>query len=492
MMGSAMVEYTNLPALGVGLTYVPGIEPLLEADDGLIDVLEIEPQTLWFGRGAQGFRVDEGALERIHGYTCAKLLHGVGFPVGGIHLPDPAQIPVLRQMIETLGVPWISEHLGFNRACGPDGEFNTGFLLPPRLSHAGVLAAVRSIRAMAEDLPIPLAVETSVSYLRPRSDEMLDGRFVANVAETADCGILLDLHNIWTNQVNGRQSINDFVASIPVDRVWEVHVAGGTEHGEFWLDAHAGPIPPALVELAENVIPKLPNLRAIIYEISPSYLPVVGLDVVRDQLRIIRALWQWRAAHRSIGTSPVRHGKAVVDRAENHNDKSGPTPAIWEDTLAAAVVGRKVDGALGIELASDPGIAVIRELVGEFRASMIIGTLKLTSRLLMLSLGTARFKSLLIEYWHQAPPQLFGSAEADGFAAFLRTKSLPVAHLEPVLAFEQAVMATLIDQQCRNVKFDHNPMEILGNLGRGRLPGVLVQSEFELEITPQATAPASA
>ena len=66
--------------------------------------------------------------------------------------------------------------------------------------------AVAAIRRLRADLGVPLAFETGVNYLASRPDEMEDGEFVAAVAERADCGILLDLHNIYTNAVNGRQS----------------------------------------------------------------------------------------------------------------------------------------------------------------------------------------------------------------------------------------------------------------------------------------------
>jgi hypothetical protein len=199
-------------------------------------------------------------------------------------------------------------------------------------------------------------------------------------------------------------------------------------------------------------------------------------------------LWQDRQtpglATTELSQSSGNFVGSIPEIARRHD--GGPSPTEWEDTLAAAVIGRTAKSPLGAELASDPGVAVVRDLVGEFRASMIVGSLKLTSRLLMLTLGTDRFKSLLAEYWSQSTPRLFGSAEAAGFAVFLRTQSLSVAHLEQVLEFESAVIATLIDQQTRIVKFDFNPMQILGALGEGRLPNALIGSDFEVEITPQA------
>src|SRR5262249_35407372 len=121
-----------------------------------------------------------------------------------------------------------------------------------------------------------------------------DGVFVGAVVESADCGILLDLHNAFANAVNGRQSVEDFLFQLPLDRVWEIHIAGGFVLEGFWLDAHSGAIPDPLLEIAKRVIPTLPNLKAIIFEIFPSFVPVVGSDLIRTQIEKLHELWSLR------------------------------------------------------------------------------------------------------------------------------------------------------------------------------------------------------
>ena len=147
---------------------------------------------------------------------------------------------LFAESVRRLGAQLASEHLSFNRAAGDDGPFGSAFFLPPRQTESGVEAAVAAIAALRAELDVPFSFETPVSYLQPRADEIADGAFVAAVAEAADCGILLDLHNIWTNERNGRQSAREFLAQLPLDRVSEVHLAGGLERSGFWLDAHSG------------------------------------------------------------------------------------------------------------------------------------------------------------------------------------------------------------------------------------------------------------
>src|SRR6185436_18731961 len=127
-------------------------------------------------------------------------------------------------------------HLNFNKACCNGREFVTNYMLPPLQTSAGVQAAVQTIKSMQSSVPVPIAVETGVNYLRTIPGQINDGRFMREVVEKADCGILLDLHNILTNQINGRQSMEDFLGEIPLERVVELHVAGGKMRGNFYID----------------------------------------------------------------------------------------------------------------------------------------------------------------------------------------------------------------------------------------------------------------
>lgn len=474
--------------LGVGLTYAAGILPILERAPHLVDVLEVEPQTIWYEstRRAGGYRVDDTVLAQLASFGCAKIVHGVGFPVGGTRPPDLDQFPPMLDVVTALDAVWASEHLSFNKVGGRRGEYRTGFLLPPRQTQAGVRAAVQSVRFMAERLPVPFAVETGVNYLRPRPDEMADGAFVRAVVEGADCGILLDLHNIWTNEVNGRQAADAFLADIPLERVWEVHLAGGMEYGHYWLDAHCDAIPEPVLALARRIVPRLPNLKALIFELYPAFLPEVGLDLVRAQLETLHGLWQLRdggAARSGARPDPVRRP------ACGEPDRQEPDPGEWERTLAALVTGQAAEGSFAEDLQADPALDIYRDLLGEFRASMVVSALKLTSRLLLLTLGRDGFKGLLEEYWNRRPPELFASTEAAHFAGYLATLDLDVPHLDDVLAFERAVLAALVDGENQVVPFGHDPLMVLNALARQELPAAANPGDFEVEVTPDIAAP---
>jgi len=483
----------QVPALGVGVTYFGGLEPVLDRCGDRIDVIEVEPQTLWFLEADGGYRPDREALDHLASHPAAKLMHGIGFPVGGTRPPDPRQVPPLLAMADALAPPWMSEHLSFNRAGAEGGDFNTGFLLPPRQTPAGVAAAAASIRAMASELPMSLAVETGVNYLRPRGDEMDDGAFVAAVVEAADCGILLDLHNLWANERNGRQSVEDFLAQIPLDRVWEIHLAGGEEQDGYWLDAHSGPVQKPLDELAARVIPRLPNLGAILFEIFPAYVKADGLGMLERQIEDLHRLWDLRGragGRRRAEPSPPTSAAPDAIRSAPRELPAGPAPRAWEDALGALAVGRPPSDPLQRELAADPGIPVMQNLIGDFRAGMVMRTLKLTCRLLMATLGAEALRELLRGFWETAPPELFAAAESEGFRRHLEAEELDVPYLASVLAFESAANATLLDGRGREVTFPFDPLPVLRALAEGRLPdpALVREGHYVVDLTPDADA----
>jgi uncharacterized protein (UPF0276 family) len=467
-------------AEGVGIVYAPGLEPLLEAAPDVVPVLELEPQTLWreLPRSDRPYRADAGTLARLRELPQTKLVHGVGFPVGGSRAPDERALPPLVETIEALGAPWASEHLGFNEAHGPDGSFNAGFLLPPRQTPAGARAAAATIRAVAGRLPVPFFVETGVNYLRPRADEMPDGAFVAEVARQAGCGILLDLHNIYVNERNGRQPAREFVAQLPLDRIWEVHVAGGFEHDGYLLDAHSGELPEELVELAVELVPTLPRLKVITFELMPDQVGRMGLERIRDQLVRLNEIWATRGTRRGAGSPPADRAPTPGAPAD-----SGPSPGEWEDALAALATGCDADTPLARELLADPGLGILRALVSEARAGMAVAALPLTSRLVALSLGRDAYRDLLEQFWRRVPPRLFASSEAMALAEFLAAARPDVPYLDDVLALETATLAAQLEEHGAVARLRHAAAALLEALADDRLPESVPRDDHELAVT---------
>ncbi len=485
------MSFKNLPELGVGITYSSAIEPLLNQYPTLLEVLEIEPQTSWvetsFGSGVS--TISDVVLDHIASLPGRKLVHSVGMPVGTSKRPDPHQLQLLDRTIRALDAPWMSEHLSFNNG----HDFFTGFFLPPRQSADGIAAAVRNVQIVQETLSVPVAIETGVNYFQVRADELPDGAFVGRIAEAADCGILLDLHNLWTNQLNGRQSVEEFLQQIPLERVLEIHLAGGLELDGFYLDAHSGAIPNQLLQLTQEVIGSMPNVKAIIFEMFPSFVPVVGLELVKTQIDLVKALWQARPQNT---TSQVKSPIQIHPSTKQQITKSINYPSLveWEQAIGRLVTGQSIDeqNTFKAPLEVEPGITLVRGLIKEFRGSMVVGILKLSSRFLMLALGTEIFRAYLEDFWSKTPPSPMASTEAANFGAYLQAVNLAIPNFNQILEFELAVVATLLDDQTRIITFERNPLPLIQALAQGQLPTIdLEVGIYEIEVTPDGPVSAN-
>jgi uncharacterized protein (UPF0276 family) len=408
-------------------------------------------------------------MRSLRALPIPKIAHGVGSPVGSPRRPPAPGVARFVRDVTALDAAWASEHLSFNRASGAD-EFNAGFLLPPRQTKAAVWEIASTVREFAAKLPVPFAIETGVNYLRPRADEMSDGAFMAAIAEAADCHILLDVHNLWCNQLNGRQCVDDFIAELPLDRVIEMHVAGGELRNGYWLDAHCGAVPDPVLEIAAKWLPDLRELRAIIFEIMPDYVPMFGIDNVRREIEKLRRLWDHRTRSRAV-ESKNAHSDAID----------------WENALAALAAGRPTDrphadNAMMQELASDPGIAVLRDLINAARAGADVEQLKLSTRLLRLTHGLDALQMQLDAHWALRPPEMFGANEATSFGEFLDTADIDIAHFREVLGLERALLRIHAGGEAQFVRFTCDPTPLLTALAEGRLPGDLPYEDHYLRI----------
>ncbi|QGG95429.1 DUF692 domain-containing protein [Actinomarinicola tropica] len=462
---------TVLPERGVGVIHAPGLEPLLEAGGDLIDVVEIEPQTFWFG-GATVGDLAAPARRMIEAAGLDErpaLVHGVGAPIGGTIPPTDADVANLAAVTDLLDSAWVSEHLSFNHVHLDGSVAATGLMLPPVQTDESALLAATSIASVRGGLGRPFAFETGVNYLAPRPDEVPDGVWWRTIAEAADCGILLDLHNVWCNARNGRQALDELFDDLPLDRVWEIHLAGGEQVDGIWLDAHSGLVDPELLAIAADVVAHLPSLRAITFEIVPEYLLArdVAAGDIRSMLEQLHLLWDARR------TAPQVIGGGEPPPVAPPGDLDGLAAA--EVRLARAVLDPDAD--------AEPGVRVMSRLVDAIRRGLTVTVLPLSIRLVRLTRGSDAVAAALTECHRRHTPELHADAEAAHVAVVLREMyGSSVAHLHSVLDYELALVDLARTGRARPVAFACDPVALLSALGRGELPDDLSIGAFELDL----------
>ncbi len=455
------------PRLGPGAVYVRSLDAAFRSNPDLIRVAEIEPQTLWTKGTAEGAlpRGSPEELRHIAALPQRTLTHGVGCPIGGL-LCDERQAPLFRLWNDELDVPWTSEHLSIFHVRGAHREQTCGFLMPPLQTEAQVELAASNIVRRREALGRPFAFETGVNYFAPRDCEMRDGEFFAAVAEAADCGILLDLANLWANERNGRARISDVLADLPLERVWEVHFAGLEFAHGHWLDAHAGGIDDELIAIAEEVIPGLPNLGAILFEVSSDRLPSFGERGLLREMEKLHRLWD--------SNHPATLTRAAARRS--FAEPAAPTPEEWERLIASHLLPADdrphCNGeSLHLKRPDDRSFALYACLAASFRTGAIADLLENTTRLLLLGMGETGLRDLMDRYVAATPPVAFPTDEALSFRRYMEAHPVAVPGLEDVLKFEAAMIEAAANNTAIRVQLSRDMDSVLADIAMGRVPG---------------------
>jgi uncharacterized protein (UPF0276 family) len=456
------------------MIFCPALRKHLQRHPDALDVLEIEPQTMWLADDPLigPYSEFDQVLDAIASLPGHKLVHSVGVPLGGTRVPDAGQMALLQNSARKLGSAWVSEHL----SVGGTPHVASGFFLPPLQTEEVVRIAARNIEDFKLGVQKPVAVETGVSYLSRKPFEMLDGAFVARVAEESDCGILLDLHNIYCNERNGRISIDDFLADLPLDRVWEVHLAGGEERDGFWLDSHSGAMPGELAQRVPEIIRALPNLGAINFEIYDTFLERLDVGVFDSIIEKLKTVWSDAGQARG-------DGRPVLQRPEV-TDETAPADAEgWEDSLTRAVW--KADTCSHPWREDCHAIEVYSGLARSFRGSMLARTLPRSIRYLLLRDGPT-LEALLNTYYDDVSPRLYAPLEAEAFTDWLKERGEADQLLFSLLDFDIAFLRIIREGKPQLVRFCGNPGPVFESLARAELPVPPEPPEFEIEILPDS------
>ena len=465
----------NPQRLGPGGIYLRSLDAVFRSNGDLIKVAEVEPQVFWTKPSSPAAPPRSSPLERRHIAALPQsiLTHGVGAPIGGTICDHETHVGELQVWNRELRSPWTSEHLSILVVPGANGPVPCGFLMPPLQTDSTVRLAAQNIRRRAAVLDLPFAFETGVNYFLPRQDEMPDGDFFAAIAAEADCGILLDLANLWSNQKNGRAKVTDVVAKLPLERVWEVHLAGLELERGFWVDAHSRGIDPDLVVLAADIIDCLPNLGAIVFELAPDRVSSFDESAYLKEMETLNLLWE-----RASGERPERPEGASLAVASTASARraSGNTPEAWERTIAGQMLpesdrpGAPLPATV-LTTDDEERFALYKHLAASFRSGALAELAGNSIRLLLLAMGREAVSELLGRYFAATPPVAFPTEEALQFQRYNDANPVPIDGFEEILKFEVALIEAAVNNTTVRTTLTKNIEAVLADLARGLPPG---------------------
>lgn len=173
------------------------------------------------------------------------VMHGVSLSIGSDEPIDLDYLRDLKTLAERVEPLWISDHLcwtGIN-------AHNSHDLLPLPYDAPALDCVVDNIGRVQDYLGRRILIENPSSYVTFRSSDRSEWDFLAEMAERADCLLLLDVNNIYVSARNHGFDPQDYLAGLPADRIQQIHLAGHSDMGDYVIDTHDADVCDAVWDL---------------------------------------------------------------------------------------------------------------------------------------------------------------------------------------------------------------------------------------------------
>jgi uncharacterized protein (UPF0276 family) len=227
----------NLAGFGLGLR-TPHYEAMLNEPHD-IDWLEVITEN-YLVPGGKPLDYLERIRERF-----PLVMHGVSLSIGSTDPIDFKYLADVRALAARIEPHWISDHLCWT---GVEGR-NLHDLLPLPYTEEALASVVARVGEVQDALGRQILLENVSSYLTYQASEMNEWEFLREVAQRADCAILLDINNIYVSSVNHGFDPLTYLHAIPKSRVRQFHLAGHSDLGGHLIDTHDHPIVEAVWNL---------------------------------------------------------------------------------------------------------------------------------------------------------------------------------------------------------------------------------------------------
>ncbi|WP_308168463.1 DUF692 domain-containing protein [Nonomuraea sp. NEAU-A123] len=223
--------------LGVGIGWRAELDLTVERLPG-VDFVEVIAENIRPSALPESLRV-------LRSRGTPVIPHGVSLGIGGAEPPDHRRLAHLAACAQALASPLVSEHLAFVRA----GDLEAGHLLPVPRTREALSVIVQNVRQAQESLPVPLALENVAALFGWPEDELTEAEFLRELVERTGVGLLIDVANLYTSQVNLGLDARAALDTLPLEELAYVHVAGGYARDGVWHDTHTTVIPPDVLDL---------------------------------------------------------------------------------------------------------------------------------------------------------------------------------------------------------------------------------------------------
>lgn len=204
-------------------------------------ILEHRPEVDWFEIISENYMDSLGrprSVLRQIAELYPVVMHGVSLSIGSTDPLDFDYLGKLKHLAAEIRAAWVSDHVCWTGVAGR----NTHELLPVPFNEKTLDHVIRRIRTVQDYLERPLVLENPSSYITFAESTMSEAEFISRMAEDADCGLLLDVNNVYVSSVNHDFDPVAYVEQIPARRVVQIHIAGHTNCRTHIIDTHDHPV----------------------------------------------------------------------------------------------------------------------------------------------------------------------------------------------------------------------------------------------------------
>lgn len=265
-----------LPNLGIGLGLRRELASQTLESKSRIDWLELVPENYMGLGGACRERLDS-AREQFPLVT-----HGINLSIGSTDDLNAEYLRKLKQLLDYIDAPWFSDHLCFT-SC--DGIYMHDLLPLPRSKEAINLIAEK-VKRVQGTIERPFLLENISYYMNVPGSEMNDSQFLAEVVEKADCGLLLDVNNVYVNSLNHDFDPFQYLDQIPLERTVQIHVAGHKQGVDYVIDTHGSSVVEPVFQLLQYVLERV-EAKGVMLERDQNFPEFAEILTEVDRIRQI-------------------------------------------------------------------------------------------------------------------------------------------------------------------------------------------------------------
>lgn len=227
------------------------------------DVVEGEPRVDWWEVISENFLVAGGNPRRVLRLVCERwpvVLHGVSLSIGSVDPVDDDYLGRLAALADEVDPPLVSDHLCWSGL----GGHSAHDLWPLPYTEEALALVVDKVGRVQDRLRRRILLENPSSYITFAASAIPEAEFLAEVARRADCGILLDVNNVYVSSTNHGWDAQAYLAAIPPERVAQFHLAGHSDHGTHLLDTHDHPVCEEVWQLYGDAMARFPGAATLI------------------------------------------------------------------------------------------------------------------------------------------------------------------------------------------------------------------------------------